>query len=82
MALLGFDIGFTRPAMCIAICALCLRILFNYVLIYGKFGLPEMGGVGCSLANGIFNWLQVLMTILVVLRKLFYITGWRCILTV
>ena len=50
---LADGMGFTRPAMFIAIAALCLKIPLNYVLIYGKFGLPEMGGVGCGLANGI-----------------------------
>ena len=42
---LADGMGFTRPAMFIAIAALCLKIPLNYVLIYGKFGLPEMGGV-------------------------------------
>jgi MATE family multidrug resistance protein len=74
---LADGMGFTRPAMFIAISALCLKIPLNYVLIYGKFGLPEMGGVGCGLANGIINWFQLLMIILVVSRKRFDITGWR-----
>tara|TARA_R110002072_G_scaffold1780_10_gene14795 strand:- start:15693 stop:17048 length:1356 start_codon:yes stop_codon:yes gene_type:complete len=74
---LADGMGFTRPAMFIAMIALCLKIPLNYVLIYGKFGLPEMGGVGCGLANGIINWFQLLAIILVVSRKRFDITGWR-----
>jgi MATE family multidrug resistance protein len=74
---LADGMGFTRPAMLIAICALCLKIPLNYVLIYGKFGLPEMGGAGCGLANGIINWFQLIMIILVVSRKRFNITQWR-----
>jgi MATE family multidrug resistance protein len=69
--------GFTRPAMFIAVSALILKIPLNYVLIYGKFGLPEMGGVGCGLANAIINWFQLAMMIIVVTRKRFDITGWR-----
>lgn len=74
---LADGMGFTRPAMMIAICALLLKIPLNYVLIYGKFGLPEMGGVGCGLANGIINWFQLIMILLVVSRKRFDVTGWR-----
>ena len=78
---LADGMGFTRPAMYIAISALCLKIPLNYVLIYGKFGLPEMGGVGCGLANAIINWFQLLMIILVVSQKRFDITGWKQRLT-
>ncbi len=74
---LADGMGFTRPAMLIAIAALISKIPLNYVLIYGKFGLPEMGGVGCGLANGIINWFQLIMILLVVSRKRFDITGWR-----
>ena len=74
---LADGMGITRPAMFIAITALCLKIPLNYVLIYGKFGLPEMGGAGCGLANAMINWFQLAMIILVVSRKRFDMTGWR-----
>jgi MATE family multidrug resistance protein len=74
---LADGMGFTRPAMLIAIGALLLKIPLNYVLIYGKFGLPEMGGVGCGLANAIINWFQLFLIILVVSRKRFDITEWK-----
>lgn len=74
---LADGMGFTRPAMIIAICALALKIPLNYVLIYGKFGLPEMGGVGCGLAQAIIMWFQLIMILLVVTRRRFNITGWR-----
>lgn len=73
---LADGMGFTRPAMLIAIFALLLKIPLNYVLIYGKFGLPEMGGVGCGLANAIINWLQLILIIIVVTRSRFDVTGW------
>ena len=45
---LADGMGYTRPALLIAISALLLKIPLNYVLIYGKFGFPEMEvwGVG------------------------------------
>lgn len=30
---------------------LLLNVPLNYVFVYGKFGLPEMGGAGCGLAT-------------------------------
>ncbi len=73
---LADGMGYTRPALIIAICALALKIPLNYVLIYGKFGFPEMGGVGCGLAQAIVMWLQLILIIIVVTRKRFSITGW------
>lgn len=73
---LADGMGFTRPAMLIAFSALALKIPLNYVLIYGEFGLPEMGGVGCGLANAIINWLQLGLILLVVTRQRFAVTGW------
>jgi MATE family multidrug resistance protein len=69
--------GYTRPAMYIAISALMLKIPLNYVLIYGKFGLPEMGGVGCGVAQAIVMWFQLILVLIVVTRKRFDYTGWR-----
>lgn len=73
---LADGIGLTRPALMIAVCALILKIPLNYVLIYGKFGLPEMGGVGCGVAQAIIMWFQLFLVILVVTRKRFNHTGW------
>ncbi len=46
----------TRPAMVISICALILNVPINYILIYGKFGLPALGAVGCGIATAICYW--------------------------
>ncbi|MBL6689495.1 MAG: MATE family efflux transporter [Pseudomonadales bacterium] len=68
--------GWTRPALLIAVTALLLKIPLNYVLIYGKFGLPEMGGVGCGVAQAIIMWFQLILVLFVVTRKRFAYTGW------
>ncbi len=68
--------GYTRPALLIAVSALMMKIPLNYVLIYGKFGFPEMGGVGCGVAQAIVMWVQLGLILLIVTRKRFYITGW------
>lgn len=41
----------TRAAMYISICGNILNILLNYALIYGKWGLPEMGYMGSAWAT-------------------------------
>jgi MATE family multidrug resistance protein len=45
-------------------------------LIYGKLGLPELGGVGCGIAQAVIMWLQLALILLVVTRQRFRITGW------
>jgi multidrug resistance protein, MATE family len=74
---LADGLGFTRIALMIAVIALILKVPLNYVLIYGKFGLPEMGGAGCGVAQAIIMWFQLAIIIVVVTRKQFDITQWR-----
>ena len=73
---LADGMGYTRPALLIAVSALLLKIPLNYALIYGAFGLPEMGGVGCGVAQAIIMWLQLLLVIIVVTRPRFNKTQW------
>jgi MATE family multidrug resistance protein len=53
-------LGHTRPSMMLGIGGLLLNIPLNYVLIYGKLGLPALGGVGCGWATGIVMWSMLL----------------------
>lgn len=46
-------LGRTRPSMVIGILTLLLNIPLNYIFIYGKLGLPAMGGVGCGWATAV-----------------------------
>lgn len=52
--------GKTHPAMRIAVLGVLLNIPLNYVLIFGKLGLPAMGGVGCGYATAIVMWVMLL----------------------
>lgn len=58
----GFSEGFgkTRAIMKIALLALVINIPLNYIFIFGKLGLPEMGGVGCGWASAIVMWIMLL----------------------
>jgi len=74
---LAEGMNFTRPALYIAVCGLIIKAPLNYILIYGKLGLPEMGGVGCGVAQAIIMWFQLGAILIVVSRSRFNHTGWR-----
>jgi len=57
-ALEGFAI--VRPAMFASFIALAVNIPFNYAFIFGKFGMPELGGVGAGVATAITSWATLL----------------------
>ena len=48
--------GKTRPIMWVTLASLLLAIPLNYLLIYGKLGLPQMGAEGCGWATAICCW--------------------------
>lgn len=50
----------TRPAMLMGLLGLGLNVPCNYILIYGKFGLPALGAVGCGVASSICYWVMAL----------------------
>lgn len=53
--------GHTKPTMFYGVAGALLNIPLNYVLMFGKFGLPELGVVGCGIATSIVLWLQFVM---------------------
>ncbi|SON52635.1 MATE family efflux transporter [Vibrio tapetis] len=53
----------TRAPMIISVIGLLINIPTNYILIYGEFGLPAMGAVGCGVATSLVFWLMSFMLI-------------------
>ena len=49
-------IGFTRPIMFTSVISLFLNVFLNYVLMFGHFGAPALGAVGCGYASAITMW--------------------------
>ncbi|MDG6790625.1 MATE family efflux transporter [Glaesserella parasuis] len=47
-----------KPAMYITFLGLILNIPLNYIFIFGKLGMPELGAVGCGVATAIVNWVM------------------------
>lgn len=56
-------LGKTRPGMYIALAGFAANIPLNYLLVFGKFGLPEMGAAGCGLASAFVMWLELICSI-------------------
>lgn len=50
-------IGHTKPIMYTSMLALVSNVFLNYVFIYGHFGAPAMGAVGCAVASAVTMWL-------------------------
>lgn len=48
----------TKPGMVMGFIGLLVNIPVNYVLIYGHFGMPELGGVGCGVATAAVYWVM------------------------
>lgn len=56
--------GHTRPTMFYGTLGALLNIPLNYIFMFGKFGVPAMGTVGCGYATAIVIWLQLLMLVI------------------
>ncbi|MCM3748749.1 MATE family efflux transporter [Paenibacillus pasadenensis] len=48
--------GYTRMTMFMMFAAIPLNIVLNYGLIFGKLGMPQLGGVGSGYATGLTYW--------------------------
>ncbi|MDQ0197691.1 MATE family efflux transporter [Neobacillus ginsengisoli] len=59
-------LGKTRVTMIITLTSLPINIIFNYFLIFGKFGFPELGGVGSGFATAITYWIITIITIFII----------------
>ncbi|WP_067217008.1 MATE family efflux transporter [Marinomonas gallaica] len=56
--------GKPRVPLLVATLSLILNIVFNYVLIYGKLGFPEMGASGAAIASASSVWLSLIVFVL------------------
>ncbi|MDX1625154.1 MAG: MATE family efflux transporter [Wenzhouxiangellaceae bacterium] len=61
--------GHTRPTMYIGLLGIACNVPLNYVLMFGKLGMPELGAVGCGWATAIVFWLQALVLALYIRHR-------------
>jgi MATE family multidrug resistance protein len=60
-ALYGYttSINQTKPIMVIAIGGLLYNVVLNWLLVFGKFGFPQMGALGCAVSTASGVWLML-----------------------
>jgi MATE family multidrug resistance protein len=61
-----------RYVMAIQVVALALKIPANAWFIFGGWGVPALGGVGCALATTLINWCTCIIAIALMLRHPVY----------
>jgi MATE family multidrug resistance protein len=68
-------LGHTVEPMLIAGTALIINGFLNYILVYGKFGFPELGGEGCGWATAITMWSELVLMLFLINKPWFRKTG-------
>lgn len=61
-------LGQTRVTMMITLLTTPINIMLNYIFIFGKFGAPELGGIGAGVATAITYWLIFFITVWIIAK--------------
>jgi len=62
----------TVPIMLVGLIGLIINIFLNYLLIFGHWGFPALGGIGAGWATAITQWLMVIMLLFYVFQTPFF----------
>lgn len=66
----------TKPLMVIAIGALMLNVLVNWLLVFGNLGFPRLGGLGCAWSTLLCVWFNLLALLWWMHRAKAYRSTW------
>lgn len=63
-----------RPRAIMIVSWICfvINIPLNWVFVYGKFGMPALGGAGCGLATAIVFWLNTLILAIYIAKDRYF----------
>lgn len=61
-------LGQTRVSMFIILISLPINVILNYIFIFGKFGIPALGGIGAGIATSLSYWLTSIMAIIILVK--------------
>ncbi len=50
-----------RPIVIVIVIANAINVLLDWGFVHGRFGLPALGAVGCSLATSLCRWMMCLL---------------------
>lgn len=65
-------LGHTRVIMAVSLLSALINLPLNYIFIYGKLGLPAMGGVGCGWATALSNGIAAVVMLIYLNRSRHY----------
>lgn len=65
-------LGNTIPTSVFGFIALFLNIPLNWIFIFGHFGMPALGGVGCGVATSITMYICAILMLIYVLKSKTY----------
>lgn len=57
------ECGETKIPMLAGVAAVLVNLVFNYILIFGKFGMPQLGVVGAAVATVISRYVQAAIVV-------------------
>ena len=63
------SLGLTKLSMYLMLLLLPLNCGFNYLLIYGAFGFPELGGAGAGLGTSLAYWCLLGISVIILLKQ-------------
>ncbi|RSI83511.1 Multidrug resistance protein NorM [Streptococcus mitis] len=63
------SLGLTKLSMYLMLLLLPLNSGFNYLLIYGAFGFPELGGAGAGLGTSLAYWCLLGISVIILLKQ-------------
>ena len=63
------SLGLTKLSMYLMLILLPLNCGFNYLLIYGAFGFPELGGAGAGLGTSLAYWCLLGISIIILIKQ-------------
>ena len=73
-ALHAYASSLNRPRliMLVSFAAFVLNVPLNYIFVYGKFGMPTLGGAGCGLATMAVFWFSALALWIYIAKEKFF----------
>ncbi len=63
------ETGETKMPMAASVAAICVNVVFNYFLIFGKFGFPRLGVAGAAIATALSRFVETAILIIAVRVK-------------
>ena len=66
----------TKPMMAISLLALLLNVGLNWLLVFGNWGFPKLGGVGCAWASMVCVWFNLVGLVWWMRRSPAYASTW------